>query len=45
MSLAEMLTFLAVIVSILALIAQVVHITFDIVWRISHDNGKNDKKK
>ena len=45
MSLAEMLTLLAVIVSLLALIAQVVHITFDIVWRISHDNNDDSKKK
>ena len=45
MSLAEMLALLALIVSLLALTAQVVHITFDIVWRISHDDKDNGKKK
>ena len=41
MSLAEMLTLLALIVSLLALIAH----TFDIVWRISHDDKDSNKKK
>lgn len=46
MTLAEVFTLLTLMVSLLALIAQVVHITFDIAWRISHDdNGKEHKKK
>ena len=45
MSLAEMLTLLALIVSLLALIAQVVHITFDMVWRTAHDDKDSNKKK
>ena len=45
MSLAEMLALLALIVSLLALTAQVVHITFDIVWRISHDDRDSSNKK
>lgn len=45
MTLAEVFALLAFVVSLLALLVQVVHVTFDIVWRISHDNGKNVKKK
>ena len=44
MTLAEVFALLALIVSLLMLLAQVVHVTFDIAWRISHDNGNNDKK-
>ena len=45
MTLAEVFALLALIVSLLMLLAQVVHVTFDIAWRISHDNGNNYKKK
>ena len=45
MTLAEVFALLAFIVSLLVLLVQVVHVTFDIAWRISHDNGNNDKKK
>ena len=45
MTLAEVFALLALIVSLLMLLVQVVHVTFDIAWRISHDNGNNDKKK
>ena len=45
MNIGEILTLLALIVSLLALLVQTVHITFDIVWRISHDDGKDNKKK
>ena len=45
MTLAEVFALLALIVSLLMLLVQVVHVTFDIEWRISHDNGNNDKKK
>lgn len=45
MTLVEVFTLLAFVVSLLMLLVQVVHVTFDIVWRISHDNGNNDKKK
>jgi len=45
MTLVEIFALLAFIVSLLALLVQTIHVTFDIVWRLSHDNGKNDKKK
>ena len=45
MNLVELFTLLAFIVSLLALLVDVVHVTFDIVWRLSHDDGRNDKKK
>lgn len=45
MTLAEVFALLAFVVSLLVLLVQVVHVTFDIAWKISHDNGKNDKKK
>ncbi|OLA33384.1 MAG: hypothetical protein BHW28_01435 [Faecalibacterium prausnitzii] len=45
MNLVELFTLLAFIVSLLALLVEVVHVTFDIVWRLSHDDGRNDKKK
>ena len=45
MTLAEVFALLALVVSLLMLLVQVVHVTFDIAWRISHDNGNNDKKK
>ena len=45
MTLAEVFALLAFIVSLLVLLVQVVHVTFDIAWRISYDNGNNDKKK
>ena len=44
MTLAEVFALLALIVSLLMLLVKVVHVTFDIAWRISHDNGNNDKK-
>ncbi len=45
MNLVELFTLLAFIVSLLALLVEVVHVTFDIVWRLSHDDGRNDKRK
>lgn len=45
MTLAEVFALLAFVVSLLMLLVQVVYVTFDIAWRISHDNGNNDKKK
>ena len=44
MTLAEVFALLALIVSLLMLLAQVVHVTFDIAWRISHDNGYRQKE-
>lgn len=45
MNLVELFALLAFIVSLLALLVEVVHVTFDIVWRLSHEDGRNDKKK
>ena len=46
MNLVEVFALLAFIVSLLALLVQTIHVTFDIVWRLSHDDsGKKRKKK
>ena len=45
MPLAEVFALLALLVSLLRLSAQVVDVTFDIAWRITHEKGNIDETK
>ena len=45
MTLTEILALVAVIISLLTLIATVVHDTFDIAWKIAEHRNTNEKKK
>ena len=46
MSLMEVLTLVAVLISLFTLLISVVSVTFTITWMLSHDDKKdNDKKK
>lgn len=46
MTLVEILTLLSVMVSLLALVATIVHVTFDITFRMSElRKEKSDKKE
>ena len=44
MSLAETFAFLAVIISLLVLLVDAIHVTFEITWKISHENKEHNKK-
>ena len=46
MSLMEVLTLVAVLISLFTLLISVVSVTFTITWMLSHEDKKdNDKKK
>ena len=45
MTLTEILALVAVLISLLTLIATVVHDTFDIAWKIAEHRNTNGKKK
>ena len=45
MTLTEILALVAVLISLLTLIATVVHDTFDIAWKIAEHRNTNEKKK
>lgn len=44
MSLSELLTLVAVVISLLGLIVSVVNVTFVITWKISHEKDEHNKK-
>ena len=44
MTLTEVLTLLAVVLSLLALLVNIVHVTFEITWKISHERSDKCKK-
>ena len=45
MTLTEILALVAVLISLLTLIATVVHDTFGIAWKIAEHRNTNEKKK
>ena len=45
MTLSEVMLLLTLLVTVAALIVDVVNTTFDIAWKISHDKSNNDNKK
>ena len=44
MTLSEVLTLLAFIVSLLVLLVEVVDVTFSIAWKISHEKDEHNEK-
>ena len=44
MSLTETFALLAVIISLLVLLVDAVHVTFEITWKISHEDRAHNKK-
>lgn len=44
MSLTETFALLAVIISLLVLLVDAVHVTFEITWKISHEDREHNKK-
>ena len=45
MPLTEILALVAVLISLLTLVAMVVHDTFDIAWKIAEHRNTNEKKE
>lgn len=44
MSQTEILTLIALLFTFASLLLEVVNVTFNITWKISHENKENDKK-
>ena len=44
MTLTDVFALLALIVSLLMLVVTIVHVTFEITWKLSHENDKHNKK-
>ena len=41
----EIFAMVAMIIALLSLVVSIVHTTFDITWKISHERKDNDSKK